>query len=217
MIDYSNLWCDFKETIISELDLKITSEESYQIKENKIVSTLYGGDYFIKSRETIITTESSSIYNNIIYPKTGKNLPAFGVDLMAFMEKKVILVFDFQHPTENYDFDHDTVKNLMGEYKNNTKEIRFFEPGNHFSNYIFVRKCTVHEINSYISDFKKYISTYKTLINDAKPTEIDESVYVDFDTYMHKLDPVSGFMESRFGKEFAKEYVDNFLFSYAKL
>jgi hypothetical protein len=34
---------------------------------------------------------------------------------------------------------------------------------------------------------------------------------------MHKLDPVIGFMEVRFGKEFAKNYVDNFLFSYAKV
>jgi hypothetical protein len=217
MIDYSKLWCDFKNTIINELDLKIKSEQSYQIKENKINSTLYDGDYFIKSRETVITTENSSIYNNIIYPKTGKNLPAFGVDLMAFMEKIVILVFDFQHPIENYDFDHEIVKNSMGEYKNNTKEIRFFEPGNHFSNYIFVRKCTVHEINSHLNDFKKYISTYKKLVEAEKPTETDESVYVDFDTYMHKLDPVSGFMESRFGKEFAKKYVSDFLFSYAKL
>jgi hypothetical protein len=47
--------------------------------------------------------------------------------------------------------------------------------------------------------------------------EESESDFVEFDTYMHKLDPVIGFMEIRFGKEFAKNYVDNFLFSYAKL
>ena len=59
--------------------------------------------------------------------------------------------------------------------------------------------------------------TYKELVNSAKPSKDDITVYVDFDTYMHKLDPVSGFMESRFGKEFAKKYVDDFLFPYAKL
>ena len=217
MINYDEIWNDYQKIILDELNLDLTSSDEYEINNNKIFSNLYGGEYFIKSRETVINTGSSSIYNNIIYPNTGKNLPSFGVDLMAFMEKKVIIVFDFQHPTENYDFDHELVKELMGEYKYNTKEIRFFEPGNHFSNYIFVRKCTVHEVGNYLNDFRKYISTYRKMVEDAKPSETEETLYADFDTYMHKLDPVSGFMESRFGKEFAKNYVDNFLFPYAKL
>jgi hypothetical protein len=217
MINYDKLWDNYSRFVLNELNLEEFSCDFYQINENKVFSNLYKGDYFIKSRETIINTGSSSIYNNIIYPKTGKNLPSFGMDLMAFMEKKVIIVFDFQHPTENYNFDHEIVIKNMGEYKNNTKEIRFFQPGNHFSNYIFVRKCTVHEIDEYLDDFKKYVLTYKEMVESAKPSDLDESVYIDFDTYMHKLDPVSGFMESRFGKEFAKNYVDNFLFPYAKL
>jgi len=84
--------------VLSELNLESFSADSYEINENKVFSNLYKGEYFIKSRETIINTGTSSIYNNIIYPKTGKNLPSFGMDLMAFMEKKVIIVFDFQHP-----------------------------------------------------------------------------------------------------------------------
>ncbi len=80
-----------------------------------------------------------------------------------------------------------------------------------------MRKCTVHEVGNYLNDFRKYISTYRKMVEDAKPSETEETLYADFDTYMHKLDPVSGFMESRFGKEFAKNYVDNFLFPYAKL
>ena len=61
-------------------------------------------DYIIKSRVVEIWNEKSSIYNNIIYPKTGSNLPCFGMDLMGFFDKKVIIVFDFQHPVENYLF-----------------------------------------------------------------------------------------------------------------
>jgi hypothetical protein len=103
MINYDEIWNDYQKIILDELNLDLTSSDEYEINNNKIFSNLYGGEYFIKSRETVINTGSSSIYNNIIYPKTGKNLPSFGVDLMAFMEKKVIIVFDFQHPTENYD------------------------------------------------------------------------------------------------------------------
>jgi hypothetical protein len=215
-MEYKNLWDKYKNYVLSELNLNSIFTENHSAKDSELISNLYSGEYYIKSRETVINSNSSSIYNNIVYPKTGSNLPCFGMDLMAFMEKKVIIVFDFQHPTENYSFDHELVKSQIGEYLDNTKDIRFFEPGNHFSRYIYVRKCTIHEINDYFEDFKKYVDVYKSLVNTAKPTEEDTSVYIDFDTYMHKLDPVSGFMESKFGKEFAKNYVNDFLFPYSK-
>jgi hypothetical protein len=215
-MDYSKLWNKYVDIVFSNLDLNLQTSESHSKNNVNIISKLYSGENFIKSRETLIYSNTSSIYNNIIYPKTGKNLPCFGMDLMAFMEKKVILVFDFQHPRENYNFTHPIVENDLDSYLDITQNIRFFEPGNHFSRYIFVKKCTVHEVEDFIPDFEKYILTYKKLIETSNPTEVDTSVYTDFDTYMHKLDPVSGFLESNFGKDFAKEYVKEFLFSYSR-
>lgn len=181
-------------------------------------SKLYTGPHILKSRETYVESGTTEyIYNNIIYPKTGKNLPCLGIDLMAFMEKKVIIVFDFQHPLDNYDFNDPVVEESLKEYQGITKDIRFFQPGNHFSRYIYVKKCSMSEVDNFLPDFEKYVKTYTKLLNTYKPIENDESEFVNFDTYMHKLDPVIGFMEIRFGKEFAKDYVDNFLFSYAKV
>ena len=40
-----------------------------------------------------------------------------------------------------------------------------------------------------------------------KPTEVDTSVYKDFDAYMTKLDPVSGYLSGKFGKEKAESLV----------
>jgi hypothetical protein len=213
---YSKLWDSYIDVVFENLDLNLFSTKIHNNKGVNIISKLYNGNNFIKSRETLIYSETSSIYNNIIYPKTGKNLPCFGIDLMAFMEKKVILVFDFQHPKENYEFNNPIVETNLSDYLDNTKNIRFFEPGNHFSRYIFVRKCTIHEVQDYVNDFQKYIKTYKKLVEFYNPTEENTEEYIDFDTYMHKLDPVSGFLESNFGKDFAKKYVSEFLFSYSK-
>jgi len=47
-----------------------------------------------------------------------------------------------------------------------------------------------------------------------KPTEVDTSVYKDFDAYMTKLDPVSGYLSGKFGKEKAESLVNDFLFTY---
>jgi hypothetical protein len=212
------LWNNYKNYLYNTLDMKVIHSSEHTNKDSKLESKLYTGEYILKSRETYVESgETEYIYNNIIYPKTGKNLPCLGIDLMAFMEKKVIIVFDFQHPVENYDFNDSVVEKKLKEYQGITKDIRFFQPGNHFSRYIYVKKCTINEIDDYLDDFKKYVDTYVELLDTYKPTEQVESDFVNFDTYMHELDPVIGFMEIRFGKEFAKDYVNNFLFSYANI
>ena len=197
------------------LDLNKTYSETHTHKEIVMDSILFEGEYVKKARVTNIANGNSHIYNNIIYPKTGSNLPCLGMDLMAFFQNKVILTFDFQHPKEHYDFDHEIVRENMGEYAGNTKEIRFFEAGNHFSRYVFVRKCHMDEVEQYLPDFEKYVSTYAKLLNDAKPKGDDTTEFAKFDKYMLELDPVTGFMQSNFGKEFGDKYTHEFLFEYA--
>ena len=154
-----------------------------------------------------IWNEKSSIYNNIIYPKTGSNLPCFGMDLMGFFDKKVIIVFDFQHPVENYLFSVDGLPKSKGDY-------RFFEPGNHFSENVYIAKCTMSEVDEHLGMFQTYLTKYKEMLELEKPTEVDTSVYKDFDAYMTKLDPVSGYLSGKFGKEKAESLVNDFLFTY---
>ena len=82
--------------------LKVREEwAKWEAKDAKLVANIRRGKHFIKAREAHITDSKCDIYNTILYPKTGSNLPCFGMDLMKFSEKKVIIVFDFQHPREN--------------------------------------------------------------------------------------------------------------------
>ena len=208
-------WGKYHKILFDYLDIEEKYYNRHIHNDITLDSILYEGEYIKKARVTDISQGVSSIYNNIIYPKTGKNLPCLGMDLMAFFQNKVIITFDFQHPLEYYDFDHEIVKENMGEYAGNTKEIRFFEPGNHFSRYVFVRKCHMDQIEDYLPDFEKYVSTYAKLLENAKPTEENMTEFSDFDKYMLKLDPVSGYMSSNFGKEFGEKYTNEFLFEYA--
>jgi len=129
------------------------------------------------------------------------------MDLMGFNEKKVIIVFDFQHPVENYLFSVDGLPKAEKEY-------RFFEMGNHFSENIFVRYCTFDEVNDHLDMFKSYLTKYQDMLELEKPTGNDTSFYKDFDAYMTRLDPVSGFLTGKFGKEKAESLVNEFLFCY---
>ena len=203
-----NLWEQYKNALhetISLLDDEVWGE--WESKGMSLQAKTYSHPNLIKSREVEIWNDKCCIYNNILYPKTGSNLPCFGMDLMGFNEKKVIIVFDFQHPVEKYLFSVDGLPKAEKDY-------RFFEKGNHFSENIFVRYCKMEEVNAYLSVFKEYLTKYKDMLELEKPTGNDTSFYEDFDAYMTRLDPVSGFLTGKFGKEKAESLVNEFLFTY---
>ena len=203
-----NLWEQYKDALhesISLLDNEVWGQ--WESKGMSLQAKTYSNPNLIKSREVEIWSDKCCIYNNILYPKTGSNLPCFGMDLMGFNEKKVIIVFDFQHPVENYLYSVDGLPKAEKVY-------RFFEKGNHFSENIFVRYCKMEEVNAFVSTFKEYLTKYKDMLELEKPTGNDTSFYEDFDAYMTRLDPVSGFLTGKFGKERADSLVNDFLFTY---
>ena len=210
-----NLWKNYKDAVAETFpDLSFREcWASWEGKKLSLTAETYVHPYFIKSRQVDIWGEKSCIYNNIIYPKTNATdiptgiLPCFGVDLMAFNEKKVIIVFDFQHPVENFLFGVDSLPKGRGDY-------RFFEPGNHFSENIYIQYCKADEVDEHLDMFKQYLTVYKNMVELGKPEGTDTSVYKDFDAYMTKLDPVGGYLAGSFGKEKADKLVNEFLFSY---
>ena len=59
-------------------------------------------------------------------------------------------------------------------------------------------RCLKYE---HLDMFQTYLTKYKEMLELEKPTEVDTSVYEDFDAYMTKLDPVSGYLSGKFGKK----------------
>tara|TARA_B100000287_G_C20569058_1_gene755747 strand:- start:10 stop:639 length:630 start_codon:yes stop_codon:yes gene_type:complete len=207
-----DLWKNYRKAVFDTFpDLKFEKQHANweNKKGTKLTADLYSGKYFLKSRHVDIWDEKYlNIHNNIIYPKTGDNVPCFGMDLMGFSQKKVIIVFDFQHPVENFLLE-------VPPLPKTTETYRFFEKGNHFSDNIFVRYCEADMVDTYLPTFKYYLSLYKDMIEESKPTGEDTSCYKDFDSYMIRLDPISGYLGSAFGKEESKKLIEEFFFSYA--
>ena len=203
------IWQDYISAYRSILPMKIEGLwASWEGKGTYLNAITHSHPHFLKSRQVEIRDgKNVDIFNCIAYPKTGSNLPCFGMDLMAFSEKKVIVVFDFQHPRENYLFSVDGLPEDDGKY-------RFFEMGNHFSKNIFVRYCKSEEVDAYLSTFKEYLTKYKNMVELERPNGTDTAVYKDFDSYMTKLDPVRGYLKAKFGEEKSESFVNDFLFTY---
>ena len=62
--------------------------------------------------------------------------------------------------------------------------------------------------------FKKYLTIYADMLECKQPIGLDTSSYKDFDSYMTKLDPVGGYLSSKFGKQRSERLVNEFLFAY---
>ena len=203
------IWQNYISAYRSMLPMKIEDLwAGWEGKGTYLNAITHSHPHFLKSRQVDITDgKNVDIFNCIAYPKTGSNLPCFGMDLMGFNENRVIIVFDYQHPVENFLF---SVEGLPKQEGN----IRFFEPGNHFSENIYVIKCNMSEVNDHLDMFKTYLTKYKNMLEYEKPTGNDTSVYKDFDAYMTKLDPVGGYLTGKFGKEKAESLVNDFLFTY---
>ena len=208
------IWQNYISTYRSMLPCKIENLwSSWQAKGTSLNAIDHSHQYLLKSRQVDISDgKNVDIFNCIAYPKTNADvptglLPCFGMDLMKFSPKKIIIVFDFQHPTEDFLFEVEGLPIGRGDY-------RFFEPGNHFSKNIYIRYCKPEEIDDHLPMFEKYLQCYIDMLEKAKPSGTDTNAYRDFDSYMTKLDPVGGFLTGKFGKEKADSLVNDFLFAY---
>ena len=203
------IWQEYISAYRSILPMKIEPSWANWSSKGTVLNALtHSHPYLLKSRQVDISDgKNADIFNCIAYPKTGSNLPCFGMDLMKFSPKKIIIVFDFQHPVENYLFEVPGLPYGRGDY-------RFFEPGNHFSKNIYIQYCNEYEVDAHLPMFEKYLQCYIDMLDATKPTGEDTTFYKDFDTYMTKLDPVSGFLTGKFGKEKSESLVNDFLFSY---
>ena len=208
------IWQNYISTYRSMLPMKIEGLwAGWEGKGTHLNAITHSHPHFLKSRQVDITDgKNVDIFNCIAYPKTNADvptglLPCFGMDLMKFSPKKIIIVFDFQHPTENFLFEVEGLHIGRGDY-------RFFEPGNHFSKNIYIQYVNEYEVDAHLPMFEKYLQCYVDMLEKAKPTGTDTSAYKDFDSYMTKLDPVAGYLAGKFGKEEAESLVNDFLFTY---
>ena len=80
-----NLWKKYKSAlneILPDLEFGRTWA-NWKGKGTTLLAKTFTHPHLIKSREVEIWSDKTCIYNNILYPKTGSNLPCFGMDLMA--------------------------------------------------------------------------------------------------------------------------------------
>jgi len=211
----------------------IPLEEKFIYNENlkknaRIVSLCFSSDEYRKIRMTYYDAgEGCQVFNSLWYPDAKYNLPVLGIDLLAFGRKKHLAVVDFQPIHDQEEMHALTYEHMLAPVKGSYPSLKgkmsakFYDETKFFSKEMlfarFENESVVKE--ELIHAFQKYIQIHLQLVTDCpvKNSFHDRQEvlarHAAYDTYSAERDPAVGLFASMFGKEWANEFVNDFLFS----
>jgi 15,16-dihydrobiliverdin:ferredoxin oxidoreductase len=214
-----------------EPDLTALSDFGYQEntqKKARIVSQCYKSQEYRKIRMTYYDAgDNTQVFNSVWYPDPKYNLPILGIDLLAFNRKKYLAIVDFQPLYSNEEEHAQTFSHRLAPIKGQYNSLKgqmsskFYDETQFFSKQMlfarFEEEKVVHK--DLFPAFKRYVMMHNRLLKDTRP-EMDPmeqekvlSRHVAYDTYSAERDPATGLFAAMFGKEWADDYVFDFLFS----
>jgi 15,16-dihydrobiliverdin:ferredoxin oxidoreductase len=178
-----------------------------------------------KIRYTYIDAgETAQIFNSVIYPNYNYDLPLLGIDFLAFGQKKILVVIDFQPLfrdrayIDKYIEPMREIKEKYGALVQNL-EMKFYDANQYFSPHLLFAKTDAQTVvNELFPAYQEYVQLYFQLLERASslttPEEIQGIVKAqkDYDQYSVERDPASGLFSSYFGHEWSERFLYEFLF-----
>jgi 15,16-dihydrobiliverdin:ferredoxin oxidoreductase len=178
-----------------------------------------------KIRYTYIDAgETSQIFNSVIYPSHHYDIPLLGIDFLAFGQKKILVVLDFQPLfqdtpyLEKYIEPMRVIRDKYNELAQNL-EMKFYDANQYFSkNILFAKTDAETVVSRLFPAYQEYIRLYWETLANATPLSDPEDIQrivkaqKDYDQYSADRDPASGLFSSYFGHEWSEKFLYEFLF-----
>jgi len=202
------------------------SHNANEKKNARIVNVCFSSKEYSKIRMTYYDAgDSTQVYNAVWYPNPEYNLPVLGIDLLAFNRKKYLAIVDFQ-PIHDEEKDHAApYEHLLKPIKEKYDSLKgrmsskFYDETQHFSEQMLFARFDDEGVVSrdLFPAFQGYVKTHLDLIRstEAQPehSETVLSKIKAYDTYSADRDPATGLFAAMYGKEWAEDFVHDFLFS----
>jgi 15,16-dihydrobiliverdin:ferredoxin oxidoreductase len=178
-----------------------------------------------KIRYTYIDAgEMAQVFNSVIYPSHGYDLPLLGIDFLSFGKKKILVVLDFQPLFRDADYLQkyiEPMKPLREKYNELAQdlEMKFYDANQYFSrNLLFAKTDADTVVTRLFPAYQEYLQLYFQMVEKATPSEDPEDIarlvkaQKDYDQYSADRDPAHGLFSSYFGAEWAEKFLYEFLF-----
>ena len=178
-----------------------------------------------KIRYTYIDAgETAQIFNSVIYPAYNYDLPLLGIDFLAFGEKKILVVLDFQPLFRDQAY-LDKYIEPMGKIRKKYNdlaqdlEMKFYDANQYFSkNLLFAKTDAETVVKRLFPAYKEYVQLYWQMLAEASPLTTPQErgrivkAQKDYDQYSADRDPASGLFSSYFGHQWSEKFLYGFLF-----
>lgn len=195
-------------------------------KKARMVSLCFKSDEYRKIRMTYYDAgDNTQVFNSVWYPDPKYNLPVLGIDLLAFNRKKYLAIVDFQ-PLHEDEHDHAArfehlLKPIKEEYDSlkGRMSSKFYDETQFFSQQMLFARFEDEKVveQDLHPSFQRYVQTHLDLVKntDADPSNAAFVMerHAAYDTYSAERDPATGLFAAMFGKEWADDFVFDFLFS----
>lgn len=202
-----------KEIVQEFFELENVSQYCPTIKNNTAVLSSYLWNSKLCSKIRLCNFEVKDKFyaeSLVIYPDVTYETPIFGTEYLRIGNKKYFGVIDFHPITED-----DRYLNFMEMFTDRTiNKTSFYELNRFFSKKLWISKRKQDFYNEYQIMVKCFLHQYrKCLESYTKSNRSFKDKHIQYNEYMSTNDPAFGILKSYFGKEFAEEYIHNFLFS----
>lgn len=197
-------------------------------KKARIVNVCASSDEYRKIRMTYYDAgDNTQVFNAVCYPDPAYNLPVLGIDLLAFNGKKFLAIVDFQ-PLHEDEEDHattyeDKLEPIREQYETlkGRMSSKFYDETQFFSQQMLFARFDKEQVvqEELFPAFQQYVQTHLDLIRSTTPqTSVEDAAFVmgrqkEYDTYSAERDPATGLFTAMYGKEWADDFVHDFLFS----
>lgn len=208
-------------------DVDVSYNENKE-KKARIVNHCYASDEYRKIRMTYYDAgDAVQVFNSVWYPDAKYNLPVLGIDLLSFNRKKYLAIVDFQ-PLHDEEGEHSTLyehilKPIKNKYDNlkGRMSSKFYDETQFFSKEMLFARFEDGKVvyDDLFPAFKSYVETHLNLVKMTTPASTLKAVdhvferQQAYDTYSAERDPAAGLFAAMFGKDWAEDFIYDFLFS----
>lgn len=147
----------------------------------------------------------------LIYPDTDADFPIFGSEFIQ-TRRGYFGATDF-HP---YSPQSDQASVIFSSEPDRIVEkSAHYDLDTYFSRKLWHKKSDIDFRSEYNEVCSRRITAYLSILSSQPRQEDGNTVkFSDFDTYMAENDPAHGILKSYFGPEFARDYIEQYLFPY---
>lgn len=151
----------------------------------------------------------------VIYPDFQYINPIFGTEFVSCSNKKYFGTIDFHPLKMGEEYENSYINPYLNDQPDRVKNVsKIYDLDTYFSKKLWLKSADENFYTEYLDKLSLYLERYDLCIKKCgmEPSHIYQKGY---DYHLSYTDPAYGILKSYYDKEFARKYINNFLFDLA--